>query len=206
MLIVHKSDDRGYSDYGWLQSHHSFSFAGYYDPKYMGVSVLRVINDDVVAPSGGFPTHGHRDMEIISYITSGSIRHKDTSGHETVLSKGELQVMTAGTGIQHSEFNDSNVEPLHFLQIWILPNKKGLKPRYENRPALDEHGVNLVASGKEEDNVLFINQDVSIFLIRLSASEIKTIQVEPSRVAYLHIIKGKTTLDGHELGKGMQEL
>ena len=133
MLYSRKSSERGYSNYGWLKSYHSFSFASYYDRRCRGVSVLRVLNDDKVDGGAGFPTHGHRDMEIISYVVDGSIRHRDSDDHEAVLSAGELQVMTAGTGISHSEYNDSKQDPLHFLQIWITPNAKGLKPRYEKK-------------------------------------------------------------------------
>ncbi|MCY7295541.1 pirin family protein [Alteromonas sp. a30] len=199
MLITRSGEKRGLSQYGWLKSYHSFSFAGYYDPRNMGVSVLRVINDDTVAPGAGFPTHGHRDMEIISYVIEGSIRHKDSDGHEAVLSAGQFQVMTAGTGISHSEYNDSNVAPLHFLQIWILPNARNLEPRYEKKSIEDTQGMTLVASGQAHSNALFINQDVNLHLIRLSAGTSQTITLDPERIAYFHIVKGDASLESQRL-------
>ena len=202
MLITRPGAKRGFSHYGWLQSFHSFSFAGYYDPRNMGVSVLRVINDDKVAPGAGFPTHGHRDMEIISYVIEGSIRHKDSDGHEAVLSAGEFQVMTAGSGISHSEYNDSDSKPLHFLQIWILPNARNLEPRYENKAIGEAQGMTLVASGQEKTGALFINQDVNLHLIRLSANASQTVTLDPERIAYFHIVKGKATLEAHSLTGG----
>lgn len=202
MLIHRPGNQRGTSNYGWLQSYHSFSFASYYDPRNMGVSVLRVINDDTVAPGAGFPTHGHRDMEIISYVIEGSIRHKDSSGHEAVLSAGEFQVMTAGSGISHSEYNDSTTDPLHFLQIWIIPDSRNLNPGYKNKSVIDSKGMTLVASGERQDEALFINQDVNLHLIRLSSDEAQTIPLDTQRIAYFHVVKGQASVDQQILNGG----
>ncbi len=202
MLIQRPGNQRGTSQYGWLQSYHSFSFARYYDPRNMGVSVLRVINDDTVAPGAGFPTHGHRDMEIISYVIEGSIRHKDSSGHEAVLSAGEFQVMTAGSGISHSEYNDSSSAPLHFLQIWIIPNERNLTPGYKNKSVVGNKGMTLVASGQDQHDALFINQDVNLHLIRLSADETLSIPLDAERIAYFHLVKGQASIDEQPLKGG----
>src|SRR5436189_5834489 len=161
MMKIRKADDRGQANYGWLNTHYTFSFANYYDPAHMGFRALRVINDDIVGPGGGFDTHPHRDMEIITYVLSGALEHKDSIKNGRVIRAGELQYMAAGTGVLHSEFNPSATEPVHLLQIWIVPDRKGLKPQYAERTGseLPEGRLNLVVSKAGRDGSIAINQD-----------------------------------------------
>ena len=161
MNYTRAANARGSVDFGWLQSQHTFSFGSYQDPAHMGVSVLRVINEDRVAPGAGFDTHGHRDMEIISYVRSGAIRHEDSMGHQFVLPAGEVQVMSAGSGVTHSEFNASNTEPLHFLQIWIEPNRLGTAPRYEQRQITQNGALTPLVTGDGRDGSLTMQQDAA---------------------------------------------
>src|SRR6516225_5476806 len=173
MMNIRKAEERGGADLGWLNTHHTFSFANYYDPEHMGFRALRVLNDDVVAPGGGFGTHGHRDMEIITYVLSGALEHKDSMKNGRVIRPGEFQYMAAGTGVLHSEFNPSPSEPVHFLQIWIVPENKGLKPHYAERTGTELRAglLNLVASKAGRDGSIAINQDADLYLAKLSPGE-----------------------------------
>jgi len=201
MMQIRRSTSRGNASFGWLQSKHSFSFANYYDPAHMGVSVLRVLNDDRVAPGYGFETHPHRDMEIISYVLAGEIEHRDTMGSHSRLKAEEVQVMSAGTGILHSEFNASSTAPLRFLQIWITPQQKGLTPSYQQRPFPSTPGLTLLASPDAEQNSLPINQDARLYRLQLEATQTR-LQIEADRIGYLHLIDGELTIQGETLYPG----
>ena len=190
-MYIRRSDQRGRASFGWLDSHHSFSFGHYYDPKHMGWGVLRVINDDVVAPGAGFDTHGHRDMEIVSYMLKGGIRHRDSMGHESVLKAGEVQRMTAGTGVLHSEFNDSPSESLKFLQIWIMPNQQGLEPGYEQREVPQQGALTDLVTPNGRGDSLRIHQDAVIQRLVLAAGESVELTQAEGRRGYLHLIDGE---------------
>ena len=201
MITIRRSHERGHFDHGWLDTYHTFSFADYYDPNHMGFRALRVINDDVVAPGQGFGMHPHRDMEIVTYVLDGALAHKDNSGGEGVLRPGEVQHMTAGAGIRHSEFNASDTEPVHLLQIWLLPEKKGLKPGYDQK-RFEIDGLTLVASRDGRDGSLRVHQDVDLFAARLpSGKEVKH-SLAPGRHAWLQAARGKLTVNGLEVGAG----
>ncbi len=189
MRII-RSDDRGRSQYGWLDSRHTFSFADYYDPDNKGVSVLRVINDDIVAPGTGFETHSHRDVEIISYILEGAIEHKDSLGNITRLEAGDFQVMTAGTGVTHSEYNPSPTERLRFLQIWIWPGTRGLTPTYAEKAFPTNTKRQLIASPDGRDGSLLINQDATLERLQLTAGDTEILSVSTGRTGMLHIVSG----------------
>lgn len=205
MLEVLRSYDRGKTKIDWLESYHSFSFGEYYNPNNMGFGPIRVINDDLVQPMGGFPTHPHRDMEIITIVTEGAVAHRDSSGGEGIIQVGEVQKMTAGKGIFHSEFNASDLHILKLYQIWIVPNQLGLKPSYEEiryDVAEKKNKLLLVASNNHSDGVIFLNQDAKIFLADLDTENSLTHSTEKNRGVYLHIIKGKVLFDGVELSSG----
>jgi len=205
MITIRHAKDRGHADHGWLDSHHTFSFAEYYDPQHMGFSTLRVINEDRVAGGEGFPTHGHRDMEIISYVLEGGIAHRDSMGTGSVLRPGEVQVMSAGTGVSHSEFNASKQEPVHFLQIWVLPAKNGLKPSYQqkNFPAADKRGrLRLVASADGRDGSVIIHQDAALYAGLFTAGEDASYPLAPGRKAWVQVARGKVRLNGQQLQAG----
>lgn len=205
MLRFRRSTERGHADHGWLRSHHTFSFAGYYDPSYMGVSALRVINDDTVAPGAGFDTHSHRDMEIVSYVLDGALEHKDSMGNGAVIRPGDVQRMSAGTGVTHSEFNHSDTEPVHFLQIWILPSERGLAPSYEQIHVSDDEKqgrLRLIASGRAVDGAVLLHQDVDLYAARLSRGETVEHVLAPGRQAWVHVARGSATLDGEPLVAG----
>lgn len=205
MLLRRPAIERGHADHGWLDTHHTFSFADYYDPKYMGFRVLRVFNEDRVAPGQGFGTHSHRDMEIVTYVLSGALAHKDSLGHEAVLRPGEFQRITAGTGIQHSEFNASRTEHVHFYQIWIVPRERGLPLSYEQRSfdeAERQGRLRLVASPDGRDGSLTIRQDTSILLSSLSEGEQAAYPIEPDRHAWLQVLRGAVQLNGLDLAAG----
>ncbi len=205
MLNVRKAEERGHADHGWLNTHHTFSFAEYYDPRFMGFGPLRVINDDTVAPGGGFPAHRHRDMEIISYVLEGALEHRDSMGNGSVIRPGDVQRMSAGTGVTHSEFNASDKEPVHFLQIWIEPAGSGLPSGYEQKRFSDEERrgkLRLVASPDGEQGSVRIQQDARVFAALLESGDAVTHPFAPGRVGWLHVARGTVELDGRSLGAG----
>ena len=193
MKLIRKANQRGHAEHGWLDSYHTFSFADYYDPQWMGFRSLRVINDDLVMPAQGFGMHPHRDMEIITYVLSGALEHKDSMGNGRIIRPGEVQYMAAGTGVRHSEFNPSSTETVHLLQIWILPDRKGLKPRYGERSMADAPGnrFNLVVSKQGREGSLEINQDAELYLARLEPGHKATRPLGPNRHAWLHVAEGE---------------
>lgn len=204
MLTLRKSGERGHADHGWLNTWFTFSFADYFDPAHMGFRSLRVINDDTVAPGGGFGTHPHRDMEIITYVLSGELEHKDSMGNGRVIKTGEVQYMAAGTGVQHSEFNPSKTNPVHLLQIWILPDHKNAKPRYAGKSfAGAKAGAwHLVASKTGRDDSIAINQDAELSLARLEPGDAVEHRLLRQRHAWIHIAEGEVELNGQKLGGG----
>lgn len=202
MIKVRRSDDRGHTKLNWLDSRHTFSFGDYYDPKHMGFSHLRVINEDRVAPGAGFPTHSHLDMEIITYVLEGTLAHKDSTGASSVIRPGDVQRMSAGTGISHSEYNASQTEPVHFLQIWIVPNKTGLLPGYEQRAfPVNEHQGKwiLVASKDGHDGSVTVHQDVDVWAAHFSPGEQSSFPLKPSRNIWTQVARGAVTLNGMSL-------
>lgn len=202
MIEVRHSEARGPADHGWLQSRHSFSFAGYYDPEYMGVSALRVINDDKVAAGAGFATHSHQDMEIISYVKKGRIEHKDSMGNVEQLPPGEFQLMTAGTGVTHSEYNPSSTDSLEFLQIWIQPNQLGIEPGYQQKRFEPISGLQLIASPDARDGSLLLHQDASLYQLSLQPGETATHTLATQRTAYLHVVSGIVEVNDEQLHEG----
>lgn len=202
MLRVRKASERGHADHGWLNTYHTFSFAGYYDQKHMGFRDLRVINEDRVQPKEGFPTHPHRDMEIITYVLEGALEHKDSMGNGSVIRPGEVQRMSAGTGITHSEFNHSRSELVHFLQIWILPEKDGITPSYEQTFFPDEEkrkNLRLIASRDGRNGSVTINQDVNLYAALLEAGEELVYRIPAGRHVWLQVARGKVCVNGTEL-------
>jgi redox-sensitive bicupin YhaK (pirin superfamily) len=204
MIARRPAEERGRARFGWLDSHHTFSFGHYHDDAHMGFGPLRVINEDRVSPGAGFDTHGHRDMEILSYVLEGELAHKDSIGTGSVIRPGEVQRMTAGTGIQHSEFNPSPQAPVHFLQIWILPERSGLPPGYQQSAfPLDETGrLHLVASGDGRDGSLTIHQDVDLHAGRLTAGDTVRARLRDGRLGWLQVARGAVTLNGAQLATG----
>ena len=205
MLALRKSEDRGRANFGWLDSRHSFSFGHYYDPAHMGFGPLRVINDDRVAGGGGFPTHPHSDMEIISYVLEGALDHRDSLGTGSVIKPGDVQRMSAGTGIRHSEFNASKTAPVHFLQIWIVPDERGLKPSYEQKTFSDAEKrgrLRLVGSRTGRDGSVTIHRDVDLYASLLGRGDIVNHAVSSDRIAWLHVASGTVTVNGTELEAG----
>jgi hypothetical protein len=205
MILVRKARERGHFDLGWLDTWHSFSFADYYDPRFMGFRHLRVINEDRVAPGQGFPTHPHRDMEIVTYILAGELEHKDSMGNGSVIRPGDMQRMTAGTGVTHSEFNRSADAPVHLLQIWLLPERSGLPPGYEQKalPAkMLENTLALVASRAGGGNGVMIHQDVNLYAGKLTAGVSVAHELKPGRHAWLQVARGEVDLDGRPLAAG----
>ena len=205
MLEVRRADERGHADHGWLDTQHTFSFADYYDPAHTGFRSLRVINDDRVAAGQGFGTHPHHDMEIFSYLLEGTLEHRDSMGHSRQLRPGQIQLMSAGTGIRHSEFNPSRDELLHFLQIWILPNARGLAPSYtewQPKPGQAEEPKVLVISPDGRDGSATIHQDADIYRVRLKAGQTVTHRLAPGRGAWLHVAQGALTFNGTPLATG----
>ena len=205
MIALRQAETRGRTDAGWLDSRHTFSFGEYYDPAAMGFSVLRVINDDRVAPGAGFPTHGHRDMEILSYVLEGGLEHKDSLGTGSIIRPGELQRMTAGTGIRHSEFNPSQTEPVHFLQIWLFPAQEGLEPGYEQRsfPSSGKHNrLRLVVSPNGTEGSVLIHQDARIYDASLDEGARVTHALGKGRRAWLQVVRGSLDLEGEWLRTG----
>ena len=205
MRTVRRAQDRGHADHGWLDSHHSFSFGGYHDSAHMGFGPLRVINEDRVAPGAGFDTHGHRDMEIISYVLSGSLAHRDSLGNGSTIRPGDVQRMSAGTGVQHSEFNGSEDHPVHFLQIWIEPDRRGLPPSYEEKH-FDEIGKRgrllLIASPDRAGDSVLIHQDARVYSGLFTGEERAQHALAPGRMAYVHVAQGRLTVNGVVLNAG----
>jgi hypothetical protein len=205
MIQLRRSDDRGHTKLNWLDSRHTFSFGEYRDPRHMGFQDLRVINEDRVMPGKGFPTHSHRDMEIITYVLEGALAHKDSTGTSSVIRVGDVQRMSAGTGISHSEYNASQTEPVHFLQIWIIPAETGLKPGYEQRAfSLDEHRGKwaLIASKDGRDGSVTVHQDVCVWAARFSPGEQSRFSLKPSRNIWTQAARGAVTLNGMSLSAG----
>jgi quercetin 2,3-dioxygenase len=205
MLTLRRAEERGRANLGWLDSRHSFSFGHYYDPEHMGFGPLRVINDDRVAPGGGFPTHPHGDMEIVSYALEGALAHKDSIGTGSVIRPGDVQRMSAGSGIRHSEFNASKTEPVHFLQIWILPERKGLEPGYEQKTFTTQEKRNklrLVGSRDGREGSVTIHQDVDLCATLLDDGASVTHALEPGRSAWVQVAQGTATLNGDQLYPG----
>ncbi len=204
-LKIRRANQRGHADHGWLDSHHTFSFADYYEPAHMGFRSLRVINDDRVAPSQGFGTHPHRDMEIFSYVLEGALQHKDSLGNGSVLKPGQIQLMSAGRGVTHSEFNPSTSEPLHFLQIWIQPRDRGLAPSYtEWHPTAEQAEASkvLVISQDGRDGSATIHQDAQVYRIRLQPGQSVSHELKSGRGAWLQIAEGASELNGTALRTG----
>jgi redox-sensitive bicupin YhaK (pirin superfamily) len=205
MLQLHPASERGRTRIGWLDSRHSFSFGDYYDPQHMGFRSLRVINDDRVAPGAGFGTHPHRDMEILTYVLEGALEHRDSLGTGSVIRAGDLQKMSAGTGIRHSEFNASKTEPVHFLQIWIIPDRAGLPPGYQQL-SFDPHDRNgrlqLVAGNVDRDEVIRVHQDVQLYLADVGKGQRVTHTLADGRHAWLHVARGEVTVNGRSLSAG----
>jgi redox-sensitive bicupin YhaK (pirin superfamily) len=205
MMSIRRGNERGYADHGWLKSFHSFSFAEYYDPKFMGFGPLRVINEDRVAPGMGFGTHGHRDMEIISYVLDGELAHRDSMGNGSVIRPGDVQRMSAGRGVMHSEFNHAKTETTHFLQIWIQPDRTGIDPSYEEKrfEATDKRGrLRLVASPDGADGSVVIHQDARVYAGTFDGDETAVLQVGAGRRAYIHVARGDVAVNGRKLGAG----
>lgn len=204
MITLRKAGERGYANHGWLESWHSFSFADYHDPEHVHFRALRVINEDIIAPAQGFGTHPHRDMEIITYILEGALAHKDSMGNGATILPGEVQAMSAGTGITHSEFNALEGKPTHLLQIWIMPHTKNVKPSYgEWKPdGSEKKGWVCVASDGGREGGVAIHQDARLFLTHAQAGESCAISILPGRYGYLHIAKGEAEVAGHPLKAG----
>jgi redox-sensitive bicupin YhaK (pirin superfamily) len=204
MKTIRRSEDRGHLNHGWLDTYHSFSFGDYYDPNNMGFRSLRVINDDKVAAGQGFGTHPHRDMEIITYVLKGALEHKDSMGNGRIIRAGEFQYMAAGSGVTHSEFNPSPREEVHLLQIWIIPEKRGLQPNYAERDAktVQPGEVTLITSRDGRDGSMKINQDAELSLARLNAGQTATYALRPGRHAWVHVAEGEVTLNGETLRAG----
>ena len=205
MLTLRKAGERGHANHGWLDSYHSFSFADYHDPSHMGFGPLRVINEDRVASGQGFGTHGHRDMEIISYVLEGSLEHKDSMGNGSVMTYGDVQRMSAGSGVLHSEYNPSRDAGVHFLQIWIEPSVRGIAPGYEQTrfdPADKRGRLRLVASPDGADGSVTIHQDVRLYAGLFDGEESALLPIDPGRRAYVHVARGSVTVNGEPLAAG----
>jgi len=205
MLKIRRSQERGFADHGWLKSFHSFSFANYYDPAHMGWGNLRVINEDRIAPGTGFGTHGHRDMEIISYVMSGNLAHKDSMGNVKGIPPGDVQRMSAGSGVMHSEFNHAPNETTHFFQIWIEPNVRGIAPGYEQKTfaAAEKKGrLRLVASPDGADGSVQIHADARLYSALLNGSDAARLALDPSRKAYVQVLRGTVAVSGNSLSAG----
>jgi redox-sensitive bicupin YhaK (pirin superfamily) len=205
MITVRHAGERGTANLGWLDSRHTFSFGHYYDPNQMGFGPLRVINEDRVRAGGGFDTHGHRDMEIISYVLEGALEHKDSIGTGSVIRPGDVQVMSAGTGIRHSEFNHSKKDPVHFLQIWVMPDRQGLKPRYDqkNFPDMEKRGrLRLVGSPDGRDGSIIIHQDAEIYASLLASGEAVTHVLRPGRGGWVQVVRGAIEVNGQSVSAG----
>ena len=205
MISLRKSEHRGYADHGWLQSFHSFSFAEYHDPAHMGFGPLRVINEDRIAPDSGFGTHGHRDMEIISYVLDGELAHRDSMGNGSVIRPGDVQRMSAGRGVRHSEYNPAADRATHFLQIWIEPNVTGITPGYEEKRFADadkRDRLRLIASSNGAEGSVSIHQDARLYASRLTAGRQLDYIIVDGRLGYLHLVRGAVTVNGEPMRTG----
>jgi len=204
MIVKRPSNERGHANFGWLDSYHSFSFANYYDPQHMSFRSLRVINEDRVAGGGGFDTHPHRDMEIVTYVLSGALQHRDSLGNSEIIKAGDVQRMTAGAGIQHSEFNYSPIEPVHLLQIWLMPEKKGLRPGYEQKSilGLQPGAWSTVAAQNPTEGTLKIHQDVTLSAGKLTPEKSLNYTLASGRHAWVQVVEGPVTLNGVTLESG----
>jgi redox-sensitive bicupin YhaK (pirin superfamily) len=205
MIKIRKAEDRGHFDFGWLDTYHTFSFGDYYDPSHMAFRSLRVINEDVVQPGRGFPTHGHRDMEIVTYILEGALEHRDSMGSGSIIRRGDAQRMSAGTGVRHSEANPSKDEPVHLLQIWIIPEREGQQPEYEEKKFADEETRNrlrLIISPDGDDGAVRIHQDARIYASVLDEGESVNHQIPTGRHAWLQVAGGAIALNGTQLKHG----
>jgi redox-sensitive bicupin YhaK (pirin superfamily) len=205
MITLRRAEERGRTDWGWLDSRHTFSFGEYFDPQHVGFRSLRVINDDRVAPGGGFGTHGHRDMEILSYVLEGGLEHRDSMGSGSVIRPGEIQFMRAGTGVTHSELNHSKTDPVHFLQIWVVPAEEGLEPAYDQRPVDREKardGWVTMASGSPGTEAIRLAQDVELRMTLLADGRSRTLEIGPGRHAWIHVARGSTSLSVSPLEEG----
>lgn len=205
MIVRRPANERGHSDLGWLDSRHTFSFADYYDPRFMGFRALRVINEDKVKPGYGFGTHPHRDMEIISYVLDGALAHRDSMGTGSVIRPGDVQRMSAGTGVLHSEMNPSQTEGVHFLQIWLMPESRGIQPSYEEKrfePAEKQGRLRLIAARDARDGAVAIHQDVDLYAGLLKTGEGTSLEMRPGRHAWVQVAQGALTLNGQALQQG----
>ncbi|MEA5463256.1 pirin family protein [Leptothoe sp. PORK10 BA2] len=205
MITIRSASARGHANFGWLDSRHTFSFGNYYDPAHMGFGNLRVINEDNVAPGQGFPTHSHRDMEIISYVIDGALEHKDSIGNGSIIRPGDVQRMSAGSGISHSEYNAAQDSPVHFLQIWVLPEKQGIEPGYEQiyiSPEEKQGKLRLVGSQDGRDGSVTIHQNINLYATQLTLGDQIDHKLEAHRLAWLQVVQGSLTLNGQALGQG----
>ncbi|HEY6821057.1 MAG TPA: pirin family protein [Burkholderiales bacterium] len=205
MLEIRKSDERGLADHGWLKSRHTFSFADYQDPEHEQWGALRVINEDRVQPGQGFGTHGHRDMEIVSYVLEGELEHKDSIGNGSIIKPGDVQRMSAGRGVLHSEYNPSKTQPVHFLQIWILPNVRGIAPGYEQKffgPQEKRGRLRLIASGSGAEGSVRLHQDARVYAGLFDGAERASLALDPARLAYVHVARGRLEVNGQALSEG----
>ncbi|NUQ77310.1 MAG: pirin family protein [Polyangiaceae bacterium] len=205
MITIRPAEQRGHADHGWLDSHHTFSFADYYDPDHMGFRSLRVINDDRVQSGKGFGTHPHRDMEIISYVIEGALSHRDSMGTGSVIKPGDVQRMSAGSGVTHSEFNDSQTEPVHFLQIWLLPAERGISPSYEQKAFSREEKLGrlrLVASPDGRDGSVLIHTDAAVYAGIFEAGQASELPLAKGRHAWVHVVQGNVRVNGRDLKEG----
>ncbi|HMN58480.1 MAG TPA: pirin family protein, partial [Ottowia sp.] len=205
MINIRSSDERGLADHGWLKSRHSFSFADYYDPAHMGWGNLRVINEDRIAPGTGFGTHGHRDMEIISYVLEGELAHQDSMGNVVGIPPGDVQRMSAGRGVMHSEFNHAQGQITHFLQIWIEPSVRGIAPGYEQKsvPASDKRGrLRLIAADQPDAGAVTIHADARVYAGLIDGDETAQLTIDPARKAYVHVVRGAVHVNGRPLSAG----
>jgi redox-sensitive bicupin YhaK (pirin superfamily) len=205
MIAIRKAEDRGHFDHGWLNTYHTFSFAEYYDPAHLGFRALRVINEDRVKPGRGFPTHAHKDMEILSYVLEGALEHKDSMGNGSIIRPGDVQRMSAGTGVRHSEYNPSKTEPVHFLQIWILPEREGAAPGYQQTQFSETETHNqlrLIASHDGRDGSVIVHQDVEVYLARLDPDGEAVHRFHAHRYGWVQVTRGGVLLNGEHLSAG----
>ncbi len=199
MIYLRKAEDRGHAQHGWLKSWHTFSFANYYDPDFMGFSALRVINEDIIAPGQGFGTHPHKDMEILTYVLSGTVEHQDSMGNKEQIPAGEFQIMSAGTGVRHSEYNPSATEPLHLYQIWIMPQRAGVEPRYEQKRFDDPRGRQWVLTPDGREDSLKVWQDMTLSRQVVPAGGTQQVSLDSGRNYWVQVVKGKLTINDQSL-------